>query len=214
MAVKSVFTCENKPPYFKKYYIEFDYNIGLSLSQKRENINSVHRIFNKTISNCQILEISSKSEDTNGVRLSAFNLRKYVPSENRAISVECIYQASKIFENGGPFTDLLLVDSKTAKKDERLINSGSIVGFTYEGIFYPRMPKWAFYNYIYMLALNENKELSKYLLNFIAFSDIEFTTESINCQAAAAAQYVSLCKENKLDEALSNFEVYLQACAN
>jgi len=212
MSVKSVFTCDSKPPYFKRHDIEFDYNMGLSLSQKRENINSVHSIFNKKILNYPVLEISSRSEDTNGVLLSAFNLQKYVPSKNRVISVECVYQASKIFEDGGPFDDLLLVDSKTAKKDERLINSGNIVGFTYEGVFYPSVPKWAFYNYIYMLALKENKDLSEYLLNFNAFSDIEFSMDSINCQAAAAAQYVSLYKENKLDEALSNFEAYLKVC--
>ena len=49
MAIKSVFTVKNEPPYFEKYDIEFRYNMGLSLSQKRKNIQCVHNIFNKTI---------------------------------------------------------------------------------------------------------------------------------------------------------------------
>ena len=106
MAIKSVFTVKNEPPYFEKHDIEFRYNMGVSLSQKRKNIQCVHNIFNKTISSIPILEISSKSEDEIGVRLSAFNLCKYVPSLEKNVSVECIYQSAKVFENGGPFNEL------------------------------------------------------------------------------------------------------------
>lgn len=212
MAVKSIFVCETKAPYFKRYDIEFKYNMGLSISQKRKNIHSVHDIYNKTIDSNPVLEISSKSEDEIGVQLSAFNLCKYVPSLKKSISVECIYQAAKIFEHGGPFEDLLLLDSKTAKKDERLKNNGKVAGFRYEGNEFPATPAWAFYNYIYMLALKENEKFSKHLLSFSAFSDIEFSIDSINCQACAAAQYVSLYNQNKLEESLLDFETFLKTC--
>ena len=184
-----------------------------NLDQKRKNIHSVHDIYNKTIDSNPVLEISSKSEDEIGVQLSAFNLCKYVPSLKKSISVECIYQAAKIFEHGGPFEYLLLLDSKTAKKDERLKNNGKVIGFRYEGKEFPAVPVWAFYNYIYMLALKENEKISKHLLSFSAFSDIEFSIDSFNCQACAAAQYVSLYNQNKLEKALLDFETFLKTCA-
>ena len=91
--------------------------------------------------------------------------------------------------------------------------NGKVIGFRYEGKEFPAVPVWAFYNYIYMLALKENEKISKHLLSFSAFSDIEFSIDSFNCQACAAAQYVSLYNQNKLEKALLDFETFLKTCA-
>jgi len=49
------------------------------------------------------------------------------------------------------------------------------------------------------------------LLEFDAFTDIEFNPNcQVNCQAAAAAFYVSLCLTGKLDEAMSGRETFLR----
>ena len=51
---------------------------------------------------------------------------------------------------------------------------------------------------------NVNPELADQLMAFDAFTDIEFNpNRQINCQAAAAALYVSLRQQGKLEEALS-----------
>ena len=151
-----------------------------------------------------ILEISSKSEDELGVKLSAFNLM--IKSDNgQLFSVDSAFQAGKVFENGGPYVDLLDVSSKAAKKDERLKNSGRINAFEYDGKRFETEPKTYFYNWLYISALHLHEELTKPLLEYDAFTDIVFNPQkSLNCQAEAAAIYVSLAKQGLLEEALKD----------
>ena len=55
--------------------------------------------------------------------------------------------------------------------------------------------------YIYMNPLLENEELAQEVLSYDAFTDVEFNpNRSINCQAKAAAVYVSLCKAGLKDK--------------
>ena len=119
--------------------------------------------------------------------------------------MESAFQASKVFERGGPYTDLLYADSRISKKDLRIRNSGNIVGFRFDGRNFEIEPKTFFYNWLYVNTLNLNKELGDRLIEFDAFTDIEFNPKkSLNCQAEAAAIYVSLRKQNLLDEALKD----------
>lgn len=53
--------------------IEFKYYTGFAISQKQKSIKSLHNEIKKIYSDKKILEISSKSEDELGIRLSAFN---------------------------------------------------------------------------------------------------------------------------------------------
>ena len=116
MAIRPVFIESSKPPYFKKVNIEFKWNGGFAKCQSQKNINAIHTAFLSNHPDCGILEISSKSTEEIGTKLSAFSLLKYVPSINKSIPVECIYQGSKVFSNGGPYTDLYL-KSKLALKE-------------------------------------------------------------------------------------------------
>ena len=55
-----------------------------------------------------------------------------------------------------------------------------------------------FYSWLYFIALNQNKKLKTEILNYDAFTDIEFNPEkSLNCQAYSAALYSSMVK-NKI----------------
>ena len=55
-----------------------------------------------------------------------------------------------------------------------------------------------------------HSDLAEQILEYDAFTDIVFNPKrSINCQAEAAAIYVSLQKQNLLDEALKNKESFL-----
>ncbi len=60
-----------------------------------------------------LLEISTKSDELLGQRLSAFNLK--IETDMGEISVEAAFQGSKVFEQGGPFTDIYRKDSYAAK---------------------------------------------------------------------------------------------------
>ena len=56
-----------------------------------------------------------------------------------------------------------------------------------------------FYTWIYLIGLTQNKKLSESLLQYEAFTDIEFNEKkSFNCQAYSAAFYVSLVKNKKM----------------
>ncbi|WP_286376366.1 hypothetical protein [Acinetobacter sp. R933-2] len=131
--------------------------------------------------------------------LSAFNLMMLDKKTNQKFSVECAFQSSKIFENGGPFLDLLNVTSREAKKDERLKTSGQLKKFNFYGMDWTLEPLTAFYDWLYINALNFNSEYHEELLKYEAFTDIEFNPEkSINCQAYSIAMFVSLSKRNLL----------------
>ena len=118
------------------------------------------------------------------------------------MSVECAYQGSKVFENGGPYHELYSVSSLKAKTDERLHNSGKLLAFNFCGEDFPTEPKTAFYDWLYMMALYQNKrDFAKDLEVFQGFSDIVFNpNRSINCQAHAAALFVSLSKNELMNE--------------
>lgn len=128
----------------------------------------------------------------------------------KEFSVESAFQASKVFEKGGPYKDLLDVTSKQAKKDERLRNSGKIIKFFINGSTFKTEPKTYFYNWLYINTLNLYDELTEQLIEYNAFTDIAFNPQkSINCQAEAAAIYVSLQKQGLLQEALKNKDTFL-----
>jgi hypothetical protein len=195
--------------------VEFKWHPGLSVSQKQKSIDSLHESAKTKNKSLDILEISSKSKVDIGVKLSAFNLmittKKYV----QTFSVESAFQSSKFFENGGPYIDLLQSTSREAKKDPRLRNSGKLLGFKFCGTEWPLEPKTLFYDWLYMNALSKNPELSSEILQFSAFTDIEFNPEkSINCQAYSAALFVSLHKRGLLERALKSDQEYLSIVLN
>lgn len=211
MANRPVFIAWDKKPYVRKADVTFTFHSGFAAVQKQKNIEEIHAAFKRMYSSERVLEISSKSTVPEGVRLSAFNLKKYVPSKDRRIAIENIFQAGKVFSEGGPYTDLLDVPQKQAKRDERLRSSGKIIAFEFEGEKYPTKPETAFYDFLYITAILEDEELCKALLEYSAFTDIEFNpNKSLNCQASAAAKFVGLHKAGLLEEATKSFEAFVE----
>ena len=82
MAIRPVFIESSKPPYFKMVNIEFKWNGGFAKCQSQKNINAIHTAFLSNHPDCGILEISSKSTEEIGTKLSAFSLLKYVSIQN------------------------------------------------------------------------------------------------------------------------------------
>ncbi len=201
---------ENNEEYVTTKMIEFKWFPGMSKSQKQKSINSLHNAAQKLkISN--ILEVSSKSEIDLGVKLSAFNLMITTKNNKKKFSVETAFQSSKVFENGGPYLDLLEGTSMQAKKDERLKTSGNLKEFVFFNKRFAIKPRTLFYDWLYLNALHQNKELSKLSKQYNAFTDIEFNPKkSINCQAYSVALYQSLRISKKLDEALNSLESFLE----
>ena len=157
-----------------------------------------------------VLEISGASESKLGMSLSAFNLR-IDTLDGRRYSVESAFQSSKVFEHGGPYKDLLDMSSREAKKDPRLKNSGRLTAFRFSGKVFPLTPRTYFYDWLYINALCLHPELTAPMTEYTAFTDIAFNPErSLNCQAHAAAVYVSLRRCGTLDEALKSHTDFLR----
>ena len=198
------------PLLVKTQHIDFQWFPGMAVSQKQKSVSSLHSMAMQKLNIDSILEVSSKSLETLGVELSAFNLLFTTLKQARTLSVECAFQGSKVFENGGPYLDLFEKTSKEAKRDERLKSSGRITGFRFFGTQWETEPRTAFYDWLYLNALNKNPELADKLSGYSAFTDIEFNPEkSINCQAYSIALFSCLIKSNLLNEALSSKESFL-----
>ena len=191
----------NEFPYVDEIDIEFKWYSGFAKSQMQKSIVSLHESAEKLNKIYPILEISGKSASDLGYKLSAFNLPLELPNGQK-MSVECAYQGSKVFENGGPYHELYLVSSRAAKTDDRLRNSGELTAFNFCGEDFPIEPKTAFYDWLYMTALCQKKtDIVKELEAFQGFSDIVFNpNRSLNCQARAAALFVALSKNELINE--------------
>lgn len=199
MAKRPVFISIDKKPFFKEIVIEFTYNSGFAVKQKKRNIKEIHDAFLKIMPQAKILEISTKSDDELGVMLSAFNLKD---RENRCM--EALFQGSKVFENGGPYYDLYTKSGYEVKKNKPI--KGKLKGFLYENIPFPLNPETFFYDWLYVNLIEINEKETKHkLLDYNAFTDIEFNPKkSINCQARSAAIYVGLSKSGFLREAIQS----------
>ena len=209
MAVRPVFSVSLNEKIFSQENIEFEWFGGFALSQKRKCISSLHQNYLLKYPDKNILEISSKSENPLGVQLSAFNLR--IRQENKTFSMESAFQGSKVFDYGGPYKDLLDKPSISAKKDSRLKNSGRIKLFEFNGEQFSINPPTYFYNWLYVSALNNNPDLAEQLLDYNAFTDIVFNPQkSLNCQAMAAAIFVSLKKQKLISSTLSDKNLFLK----
>lgn len=170
---------------------EFTWNGGFALAQKQKNIKALHQAIQEQTGETA-LEVSSKSDCEIGKSMGAFSLKI------DGIYLENVFQASKKYEFGGPFLDLLEVAPKEAKRDERHHSSGKLISFVRAGTEWALEPKTAFYDYLYVQAVlqgfGENFSLSAYDW----FTDIEFNPQkSINCQARAIAVY-KLLQEKQL----------------
>jgi hypothetical protein len=209
MAERPVFISDiREKGYVKIQDIEFEWFPGFSVKQKQRSIEAFHKSLEKLYPSANVLEISSKSDKKLGVALSAFNLM-IKTKNNKEFSVETAFQASKVFEHGGPFMDLYEKTSKEAKKDERIKSSGKLLYFKFFSRKWELEPKTLFYDWLYVNALSNNNELSKQVIEYDAFTDIEFNPQkSINCQAKSVALYVSLYKLNLLNKALNSVEEF------
>lgn len=187
--------------------ITFEWAPGFSPTQKKRNIHSLHseakRAGIKTI-----LEISSKSDDEVGKRLSAFSLKLEI--DGTKYPLECVYQGSKVFENCGPFPDLFELQPVEAKRFIRDKDCGRLKYYELEGIKYPLSPKNALYDWLYIRCLKDHAQWISSNVSYDGFTDIEFNpAKQVNCQARAFAEYLSLLKRSKLQDAASNFEYFV-----
>lgn len=190
--------------------IEFKWHPGMAASQKRKSVESLHASA-QSLDLGLILEVSTKSTSQLGQSLSALRLKVSIPGLGK-LSVEGVFQGSKVFQAGGPYTDLYRADSVAAKRDPRLRESGLLPEFNLNGDIWPLEPKTAFYDWLYVQALLQNNDLSSKLENYASFTDIEFNPKkSYSSQARSCALFVALVRTHRLESSTHNERSFIQA---
>lgn len=210
MANRPVFVPDKKG-FVKTVDVNFKWHPGMSKVQKKRNISSLHEAAAK-FGLKNILEVSTKSPTALGQSLSAMNLL-LCTDEWGAIPVECAFQGSKVFEYGGPYIDLFHRPPLEAKRDLRFSTSGKLVGFRFRDFNWGLEPKSAFYDWLYLQALQQNKDLAGQLLKYDGFTDIEYNPKrSYSTQARACAVYVCLERLSYgINRLIADQEEFLQA---
>lgn len=210
MAERPVFIpAPDHPELVKVITLNFAWNGGFAPVQKKKNIKALHAAA-AAAGFAPLLEISTKADEKLGQHLSAFHLK--VHSERAGnIPLECAFQGSKVFERGGPHTDLYFADVRAAKRDPRLQTSGKILGFDFDGFSFPLEPKTAFYDWLYINAIFEHREwLKSRLCQYSGFTDIEFNpARSINCQARSCALFAALMSNDMLGKAVESPSAFI-----
>ncbi len=210
MAKRPVFKIGTNIPFFREINTEFQFFPGFSMAQQKKSMESLHQAYNRLFPEDKILEVSTRSEAELGTQLSAFNLLFRHQALPAPVPVENVFQSGKVFEHGGPYTDLLNKTPREAKKDSRLRESGNLTAFCFMGENFPLEPKTFFYDWIYINALNQNPELAEQLVKYQAFTDIAFNpARSVNCQARSCAIFVSLKLSGRLEQALHSRKNFL-----
>ena len=159
---------------YKEIEIDFKYFSGFAVSQKQKSIKALHESIAMLNPELRVLEVSTKSTNPIGVKLSAFNLKFYNERLKKEFPLENIFQSSKVFQKGGPYLDLLDVKPKDAKKDKRLQTSGELKYFQHNNEIWELEPKTMFYDWIYINALIRDQELVNEVIKYDCFTDIEF----------------------------------------
>jgi hypothetical protein len=196
----------------KEVFFQIKWHSGFARTQKEKNIEELHKAA-ALAGYRDLLEISTKSKSERGQHLSAFHMTAKTKTYG-TIKLELAFQGSKVFERGGPFTDLYGKGEKEigeAKRDPRLKESGALVGFRFEGFDFPLEPKTAFYDWLYISFLKDYRDWAPKLYAYAGFTDVEFNPHrSINCQARSCALFLSLMKRNLLDKALESPQAFVQ----
>lgn len=204
MAERPIFVPSDEADLVTEISLPLEWSSGFAVVQKQKNIAALHAAASQA-GYAPVLEVSTKSHEKLGRHLSAFHL-KVKTAQNAEIPLESAFQGSKVFQRGGPFTDLYGAEVRAAKRDTRLQASGRLTGFAFDGVLFPIEPRTAFYDWLYINAIYPHVAwLEARLPRYAAFSDIEFNPQrSINCQARSCALFVTLMRRGLLAAAVES----------
>lgn len=178
--------------------VRIERHVGFATRQKKKTLNDLHRVIKKKYGFKNVLELSTKSGNKLSFPLSPYSLQ-ITNDDGQKYSVENAFQASKVFEQGGPYLDLLTEKPRQTRKDKRLISSGELTGYDYFGMEWGVEPLTTFYDWLYINALKQHPELHEEVVQYQAFTDISFNPKkSIHCAAYSLAMFVALHKRDLL----------------
>lgn len=197
MTIKTLFLPKSSPPFFEEVRIVFKSTLGQRLHEIQKSITALHVEIQRHFDGLRLLEISSRSPDPLGNRLSAFNLN--ISLEGHPFPVESVYQGAKCFQSAGPNLFLRTMSPTEAKLFYRGKKVGNLSHFFFENEVWPLVSYPNFYDYLYIRALIESK-LHSMTSPYSGFTDIAYVTPKLNrseskianCQARSMAIYQGL----------------------
>ena len=219
---------------FEEKVVEFEWFLGMSWQQKQKS--SLSMLAQLKDEGYIPIEVSRRSEDMDfGVQLSAFNLKlnnynvenifqaykvcndggpyldllKVEPKKARG---DCRIQTSESKKpcqfNNIEYKNKDFYENEDVCEHCRNRSERHLVNFSSGKVHWDIEPKSLFYDAVYISALLQNKHLSDRLVEYNAFTDIEFNQKipysqnkgPFNCQARSCAIFSSLKKANYSDE--------------
>lgn len=202
MATKMCFKV-NENKVFDEEIVTYSYVAGLAFSQKCKNVLSFHSSIQEQFPEARLLEVSTKSYNPLGVALSAFNLTL------DGCPVECLYHASKVFEDGSCFEFLKDYTPRDAKRFMRENGNGNLKCYRFDGVDVQLETRTLFYDYIYIKALMQHPQLAEQLGEYDIFTDIEFNEKrGLNCQARACAIFAYMLRMGCVDEYMVSMDEF------
>ena len=154
-------------------------DIHMDKRQQAQNIRAVHDAVHTTDPDVSILEVSSASVQPEGEAVSSLRLLLHLDSVAQDVPISTVFEATKVFEHGGPFADLLTCEPPKVHKDTRLRTSGELLRYSLEGNEYPTEPYMdSFFEWLYCRALKQFPEKAEPLSRYNAFSDIAAAADS------------------------------------
>ena len=222
MAKRYVYLPLSVAPFYEVKEIEFKWEPGMSLSQKKKSSENLREssanLLGKQNGDC-FLECSRAGETVLGSKLSAFNLPYFLEPN---ITVESAYQGSKVFKSKttGEVISLEYLFNATsmeAKQDPHLqdYNLELIYFADRQGNKYPANPRNIYYDYMYINSLKNqlSKREQEELTEYAGFTDImlRWYGKVTSCQAMSVAIFVGLLMSNNLHHT-DTYEDFRKLC--
>ena len=103
MAVRKIYLSLPEYPYVKEVSVTFPWSNG----SKHQNVQAVLDTFHDVYPEVPALEVSLASAQPEGIHAAAMKLPLHLEALGQDVPVGIVYEAAKVFETGGPYTDLL-----------------------------------------------------------------------------------------------------------
>lgn len=196
-ATRPIFIPDADGSLVRETMVSFTWYPGMARAQAQRSLDSFHEEAER-IGLAPLLEVSTRSRNPLGIRLSAFNLRLRTPLAIQPVTVEAAFQSAKMYVGRGNLEHLLSWDDGRAiKAAVNEFRDTPIEGFIFEDVQWDLSPTTAFYDYLYLRALcdtfADDPKLSHALEGFRGFTDIAYNPKrSFNCQARSCALFVAL----------------------
>lgn len=172
-----------------------------------KTMENMHHVIRANETGGKILEVSPYGSNI-GQMLTPWQLTLKTKS-GVSYPVAAIYESSKVFERGGPYEDLKDKNQDELQKDERLTQSGDLMGYHFEEEAFTTTPRHKFFDYLYIRALKDREDLQEELLKADIVTDVTYQMNAMHLSPARSVSYfISLYRENLLDKVLSSSEEF------